>query len=733
LTAGETYYLHIEVQETDGILQMAGPITITCLQQLQLAKQALLEPVELLSAGHESMITVNPAVEGTVSEIFFPHIVDWSADDSTKRIEVSVIQTIDGTPKVVTGTLESSFKPGQDARGEGYLVTLGEPVPVIPGRYITIQMKVIDGGGHMAVYGSRQVLESTWDDSLPYNLYGNNVFDYYNGLYRTELNFEMYWDDNQEKLDRFKLNLDQADTIFISSNRQWGTTVRVPERYPLTTAYYRALIGCPEEKEITWCYSVAEPGMFTGQLGFELVQVFQSDPQIGPLRINTQFAEEAFTVYDHPKVLIFRKTADYSSDKVADILNAVDLSQVIHLTPKQASEYKGNLVLSDASWNRQKQSGTWRELFDRADLLNRQPWVGLVVWYLLIAIIGWCVYPITRLVFGGLLDKGYPLSRLFGLMLLAWMVWLAGSAGVSVSRLTITVCFAVIVLINLFLFWRQRAQITAEIKQHWRYLLLVEGIFLAVFVFDLLIRLGNPDLWHPYKGGEKPMDFSYFNAVLKSETFPPYDPWYAGGYINYYYYGFVLVGVPVKWLGLVPSIAYNFLLPTLMALLAMGAFSLGSNITGLAGERRELSGRNPFPGWLPAGLRGLLGGIASMVLMIFVGNLGTIRMIWHGIMKLAAPGGIIEDSNILTRLGWTVQGLGNYLKGASLPYAAGDWYWIPSRVYPNEPITEFPLFTFLYADLHAHLIALPITVLVLCWAVSFIKYRFFDGEKPAVN
>ena len=51
----------------------------------------------------------------------------------------------------------------------------------------------------------------------------------------------------------------------------------------------------------------AEPGMFQGELGFDLVQVFTSDRVLGPLRINDQFAEEAFTVYDHPKVLVFKK------------------------------------------------------------------------------------------------------------------------------------------------------------------------------------------------------------------------------------------------------------------------------------------------------------------------------------------------------------------------------------------------------------------------------------------
>ena len=66
------------------------------------------------------------------------------------------------------------------------------------------------------------------------------------------------------------------------------------------------LIGCPADKDVIWCYNVARPGMFEGRLGYKLVAVFESFPTIDIPGVfhweaNDQFAEEAFTVYDHPE------------------------------------------------------------------------------------------------------------------------------------------------------------------------------------------------------------------------------------------------------------------------------------------------------------------------------------------------------------------------------------------------------------------------------------------------
>jgi YYY domain-containing protein len=320
----------------------------------------------------------------------------------------------------------------------------------------------------------------------------------------------------------------------------------------------------------------------------------------------------------------------------------------------------------------------------------------------------------------GLGDKGYPLARTLGLVILAYVPWLLGSLGVSYSRVTIGLVFASIAVAGIVLGWMRRDELREEWKSNRRYFLMVEGLFLSFFLFDFFIRLGNPDLWHPSKGGERPMDLSYLHAVLKSTTFPPYDPWFAGGYINYYYYGFVLVGTPVKLLGIVPTIAYNFILPTLFAILATSAFSIGWNL--LDGGRRTMDGslRSTVYGPFTAGL-------AAAILMIALGNLGTIQLVFQALARVAAPDGTIIEVDFLQRSVYAAQGLyKNIVEGAKLPIGRGEWYWNPSRVIPPGPgneITEFPLFTFLYSDLHAHMIVLILATFVIAWALATVQAR----------
>ncbi len=730
LIPGQTYSIEFRLLEPGTAITLAGPAAIRFTSAGGNSTQALPEPSRLLLPGEAYSLVFNPMESGNLTELSFGRIVDWESSEGLKKLNLAIEKSNpDGSfQQLGEGALESDFLAVNNPRGETAKISMNEAVALEKGQPYRLTITFAEGMGALGITGSRQINESSWDDPLPYPMDGYSPFDYNNGLYRTDLNLELYWDDNAEKLQRITSALDQGDYIFISSNRQWGSLTRIPERFPLVSAYYRSLLGCPDEKTIYQCYAEAKPGDYQGLLGYELVQTFDSNPRLGPLEFNTQYAEEAFTVYDHPKVLIFRKTDSYDPARAREILGAVDLSKVIDLTPKTASEYKGNLTLPPERLAVQQAGGTWSDYFSYENPLNKYPFLGILAWYLVLTVLGWMMYPTVRIAFGGLLDKGYPVSKIAGLLLLAFLVWISGSYGADFSRLTIIGVLTLIFGWNLFLFIRDKNELIQEVRDRWRQFLVVEAFGLVFFIAFLLVRMGNPDLWHPAKGGEKPMDFSYFNAILRSTTFPPYDPWFAGGYINYYYYGFVLVGVLVKLLGIVPAIAYNLVLPTLFSLVAMGAYSVGSNLsTGL--QKREAEEPADF-GWFKfLGSKTFLGGAAAAVFMLVLGNLGTVRLIWQGLQKIGASGIPIESGNLLQKWIWTFEGIGGLFSGIKLPIGPGDWYWVPSRVYPGEPITEFPMFTFLYADLHAHMIALPLTLLAIAWAIAVILGKWKWAER----
>jgi len=651
--------------------------------------------------------------EGTLKDILLGHVADQSLS-GPQTLTVTV--TSDASPQTPSvATVTTDFSPGGDVRGGPVALTFSQPLVITKDQSYTLTIGTT--GGAIILTGSAVANETDYDFTLPFRV----DYDAFGGLYRGDLNFQVYWDDNPDKLIRFIDTLNQTDYIFIPTNHQYGQITRLPERYPLTTEYYRQLIGCPARQDIIQCYRVAKPGMFKGNLGFDLVAVFTSYPTLGPLTINDQAAEEAFTFYDHPKVFVFQKSADFSAAKVQSLLGAVDLSHVVHLTPRQAANYTyKDLMLPPAQLAQQRDGGTSSQLFNYDWLQNRYPLLGLILWYLFIFVLGVVMYPLTRLALPGLGVGAYALSRIAGMILLGYLAWLAGSIGLTYSRLTIGLAFGLIAGTGLGVGWMRREELLAEWKSNRRFFLTVELIFLGFFLFDLLIRLGNPDLWHPAKGGERPMDFSYFNAVLKSTSFPAYDPWFAGGYINYYYYGYVLVGTPVKLLGIVPSIAYNLILPTLFGMVALGAFTVGYQLLKGTTKTEVPPGEKPLD--LP-----LVTGISAAIMTVALGNLGTVRMLYQGFQRMAAPGGTIDNANIFQRWVWAVQGLFKAFTGGALPFGPGDWYWIPSRVIPApgdvEPINEFPFFTFLYSDLHAHMIVLPLALFVLAWAVSIIKSR----------
>ncbi|MEA1976841.1 MAG: DUF2298 domain-containing protein [Chloroflexota bacterium] len=668
-----------------------------------------------LDSGDTYTTEISTDVSAVISGVLLPYVSTGDGQGGALGISVTLADEPHGGDVYARGEYQGEVRAGEEVRVE---IQLDRSFSIDPDTRLFL---ILENTGSPSLHMRPTVLvhETTWDDGLPWGVDGRGL----GGRYEVQ-NLELYWHDNQDdddngipdKLERIVEYLEQGDYLTISSNRQYGTIPRVPIRYPLTSAYYRELFGCPDGMDVPTCGATAEVGLYDGRLGYSLVEVFESHPSIGSLEINDQFAEEAFTVYDHPKVLIFKRDADFSAEKVFDILSRVDVSGVVHVLPKDAGDTVGkDLLLSTDQWQRQQDEGTWSELFNTESIVNRSGLLSAIVWWVALGVLGLLVYPITRVVFRRFHDGGYALSRLIGLLLFSWGAWIFGSLGITVSRLTLFIVLLLLAGVSFALAWRDREELSTFFRTQWRDILWVEVFALSFFLLDLAIRFGNPDLWHPAKGGEKPMDFSYLNAVIKSSTFPPYDPWFAGGYINYYYYGFVLVGMPVKLLGIIPATAYNLIIPTLFSTLALCAYSVGYHLVRPFSQNVSLRARaNPK-----------LAGLVAALLLVVFGNLGTARMFYDGFKQIGTPAGV-EEGRYFVGAGQAAKGFVNYLTVKSpLPYPMDQWYWNPSRmITPGEgepgPITEFPFFTFLYADLHAHMISRSLTILSIAWGLSWI-------------
>ena len=560
------------------------------------------------------------------------------------------------------------------------------------------------------------ITTEAWDDHLPFA----RIVDgeaHSAGEYR-QIEMALQEPDDENKFRMIADALRQADYIIISSNRFYGWLPRLRDRFPITNRYYDLL--------------------FAEQLGFVKVAEFTSYPRLGGLVIVDDHADESFTVYDHPKVLIYKKVRTLSEAELRDLF-AEALEQARHRPQSYRREPDLLLpepvdtrpVVDDFAWNKTATGSTALAVF---------------LWWLVVALLGLLAWPLAYVVFPGLADRGHAMSRALALLVIGYLVWLPASLRWWRNTLpAILGATAALGLLSLFLFLRHRREMLAFWQKQWPLLLLSEGVFAAAYLLMVGIRILNPDLWHPWLGGEKFMDLAYLNAVLRSPYFPPHDPFFAHGYLNYYYYGQFLMSLPVKLSGIAPRVAYNLIVPTLFALLVghvfSGGYTLGRRlkdwkkgrlgdweIGGLGDwEERETSGKGSTsfqssnlptiqPSRSPA-----IQIITGLVAAVFVAVLGNLEGMLQLLKRLGEAGGsgfrsAIPGLQTLVRAG---VGLVAVLRGQPLP---GFDYWAPTRVIPGT-INEFPWFSFIFADLHPHMINLPFTALVIGLAASFLLGR----------
>ena len=284
--------------------------------------------------------------------------------------------------------------------------------------------------------------------------------------------------------------------------------------------------------------------------------------------------------------------------------------------------------------------------------------------------------PWAHLAFGRLTTRGLALAAPLGFFLFHYVAWLGLFTGwFRNGQAYAWAALGVFAALTAALAWAMRA----DLRELWpQRRLWIWGLaaLLVAYGVGVGMRWLNPEI----AGTEKPMDLALLSATMRSTAFPPLDPWFSGGTINYYYLGYSMGGALAHLAGASPAVAFNTYLATLLALLVVGVGSAAYDLAAMlgAGPRRAL--------------RAALG---SVIVGVVAGNLAIARAV------------VTEEFRGQTGF-WP--GIG----------------WNASRIIERQPvdgiadktINEFPAFSFILGDLHPHVMALPFTVVAASLALQ---------------
>ncbi len=299
----------------------------------------------------------------------------------------------------------------------------------------------------------------------------------------------------------------------------------------------------------------------------------------------------------------------------------------------------------------------------------------IFIWWGLLFVIGFVGLPLSSRVFSRFLDKGYGLSKILGTLLISYVTFfLAITKLVPITRITLFIYLVIYIGFNLYLVYKDKT-IIGKIKARISIFVFEEILFAFGLVFWSYVRGHQPDI----NGLEKFMDYGFVTSNTVTKFLPAPDMWFAGHGINYYWFGHFVTAILTRLSGIPTAVAYNIMLATILGLSMTASFSLVSTLIKktLTTKGRRLA---------------VIGGLVSAILLNFAGNFHTPYFIYKN---------------------------------------GRDAYWYPDATrfigynpdVPDKTIHEFPMYSYVVADLHAHILNLPFVLFFLSLMYVSLKKK----------
>ena len=322
-----------------------------------------------------------------------------------------------------------------------------------------------------------------------------------------------------------------------------------------------------------------------------------------------------------------------------------------------------------------------------AFLLQGDVWT-FWTWYLLALVLGAVAMPLTGRLFRRFQDRGWMFSKVTAIAVSGFLTWFL--VAVKIIKFTTMTCIVVTLVCaaaSLILYCReQKAGFECIPFAHLDLVYAEELLFFAAFLLWTYFAGFHPAAY----GTEKFMDYGFMEAMMRSKTLPATDLWYSQGKINYYYGGQYFAVFLTKLSGAKVELTYN-LMRTFVAGLAFAMpFSLVHQMVtdrlGKTGSRWKKA--------LPS-VTGILAGISVSI----AGN-----------MHYVVYGQIIPFIQ--------------KLKGEEV-----SSYWFPDATryigfnpdVEDKTIHEFPCYSFVLGDLHAHVVDIMFVLLLLGLLYAWMK------------
>ncbi len=358
--------------------------------------------------------------------------------------------------------------------------------------------------------------------------------------------------------------------------------------------------------------------------------------------------------------------------------------------------------------------------------------MAVFMWWLIIQILGLAVWPLLTCWLRWLPDRGYMLAKPLGLLLVSYGLWMLATVGLIQNTIGgIIVVLGGVAALSVWA-WRgfsasspaaDRADQRGLWREHRALFIAYETVFAVALIAWAIFRAHAPDL----ATTEKPMEFAFFNAINRSATFPPHDPWLSGYAIAYYYFGYVMMSVLHKLTGVTPGITFSLSNAFWFALAAASAYGVVGNLVLLF--KRQARAAAIIFATLGAVMLTLLGNFQGPLEVAHANNVGSPELWrWLDILEINGPA-VQNPPEVpwwMPRQGW--------------------WWWRSSRVihdYPpdqvspllsqitglpvadpatyQEAIDEFPQFSYVLGDMHPHVLALPFALVMMALALNLYQ------------